>query len=46
MTMKDEIREKILKKYNSTEDLIGKDGIFKKLTKRLIEKAWTNERFK
>jgi len=39
MTIRDEILEEILKDYKNTEDLIGKDGILKELTKRLVEKA-------
>jgi putative transposase len=43
MAIKDEILEEILKEYKTPEDLIGKDGILKELTKRLIEKAMESE---
>ena len=43
MTIRDEILEEILKDYKNPEDLIGKDGIFKELTKRLVEKAMESE---
>lgn len=43
MAIKDEILEEILKEYKTPEDLIGKDGILKELTKRLIEKAMEGE---
>jgi putative transposase len=43
MAIKDEILEEILKEYKNPEDLIGKDGILKELTKRLIEKAMESE---
>jgi len=43
MAIRDEILEEILKEYKSPEDLIGKDGILKDLTKRLIEKAMGSE---
>jgi len=39
MSIRDEILEEILREYKSPEDLIGKDGILKELTKRLLEKA-------
>jgi putative transposase len=43
MAIRDEILEEILKEYKNPEDLIGKDGILKELTKRLIEKAMEGE---
>jgi putative transposase len=43
MAIRDEILEEILKEYKNPEDLIGKDGILKELTKRLIEKAMDSE---
>jgi putative transposase len=43
MAIKDEILEEILKEYKTPEDLIGKDGILKELTKRLIEKVMESE---
>lgn len=43
MAIRDEILEEILKEYKNPEDLIGKDGILKELTKRLIEKAMESE---
>ncbi len=39
----EEILEEILKEYKTPEDLIGKEGILKELTKRLIEKAMESE---
>ena len=43
MAIRDEILEEILKEYKNPEDPIGKDGILKDLTKRLIEKAMESE---
>jgi len=43
MAIKDEILEELLKEYKNPEDLIGKDGLLKELTKRLIEKAMESE---
>jgi transposase-like protein len=43
MAIRDEILEEILKEYKNPEDLIGKDGILKELTKRLVEKAMESE---
>jgi putative transposase len=43
MAIRDEILEELLKEYKSPEDLIGKDGILKELTKRLVEKAMESE---
>ena len=43
MAIRDEILEELLKEYKNPEDLIGKDGILKDLTKRLIEKAMESE---
>jgi len=33
----------LLKDYKNSEDLIGKNGLLKKLTKRLLEKAMDSE---
>ena len=43
MAIRDEILEEILKEYKTPDDLIGKDGILKELTKRLVEKAMESE---
>jgi putative transposase len=43
MAIKDEILEELLKDYKNPEDLIGKDGLLKELTKRLLEKAMDSE---
>lgn len=43
MIIKDEILEELLKDYKNPEDLFGKDGILKELTKRLLEKALESE---
>lgn len=43
MAIRDEILEEILKEYKNPEDLIGRDGILKELTKRLLEKAMESE---
>jgi putative transposase len=43
MPIKDELLDELLKEYRNPEDLIGKDGILKQLTKRLVEKAMESE---
>jgi len=43
MAIREEILEEILKDYKNPEDLIGKDGLLKELTKRLVEKAMDSE---
>lgn len=43
MIIKDEILEELLKNYKTPEDLLGKGGILKQLTKRLLEKAMESE---
>jgi putative transposase len=43
MAIREEILEELLKDYKNPEDLIGKDGLFKELTKRLVEKAMDSE---
>jgi putative transposase len=43
MPSKDELLDELLKEYKNPEDLIGKDGILKQLTKRLVEKAMESE---
>jgi transposase-like protein len=43
MAIRDEILEEILKEHKNPEDLMGKDGILKALTKRLVEKAMEGE---
>ncbi|HNY65424.1 MAG TPA: hypothetical protein PKM41_08280 [Deltaproteobacteria bacterium] len=39
MTIKDELIEELMKGYEKPEDLTGKNGLLKDLTKRLLEKA-------
>jgi putative transposase len=39
MAITDEVLNELLKEYQKPEDLLGKDGIFKQLQKRLLEKA-------
>ncbi|HUN53519.1 MAG TPA: IS256 family transposase, partial [Smithella sp.] len=43
MAIREEILEELLKEYKKPEDLIGKDGLLKELTKRLVEKAMDSE---
>jgi len=43
MVIKEEILDELLKEYKSPEDLLGKDGLLKELTKRLLEKAMDSE---
>jgi putative transposase len=43
MTIKDEILDELLKDYQNPEDLLGKDGLLKQLTKRLVERAMDGE---
>ena len=43
MAIRDELLDELLKEYKDPEDLFGKDGIFKELKKRLIEKAMDAE---
>lgn len=39
MAIREEILDELMKEYRKPEDLLGKDGIFKELQKRLLEKA-------
>lgn len=43
MAIREEILAELLKDYKNPEDLIGKDGLLKELTKRLVEKAMDSE---
>lgn len=43
MPIKEELLDELLKEYKNPEDLIGKDGILKQLTKRLVERAMESE---
>ncbi len=43
MTIRDELLEELFKEYKNPEDLLGKNGILKELTKRLLEKAMDAE---
>lgn len=43
MAIRDELIEELLKEYKNPKDLVGKDGIIKELTSRLIEKAMEGE---
>ena len=39
MAITDEVLNELLKDYQKPEDLLGKEGLFKQLQKRLLEKA-------
>lgn len=39
MAITDEVLNELLKDYQKPEDILGKDGLFKQLQKRLLEKA-------
>ena len=41
--IRDELLDELLKGYKTPEDLTGKDGILKNLTKRLVERALNGE---
>ena len=41
MTFRPELIDELLKEYRSPEDLLGAGGIFKQLTKALIERCLT-----
>ena len=43
MTIKDELLDELLKDYKDPEDLLGKNGLLKELTKRLVERAMEGE---
>jgi len=43
MVIKEEILEELLKDYKNPQDLLGKEGLLKGLTKRLLEKAMDSE---
>lgn len=43
MPFKDTLLDELLKEYKSPEDLIGKDGMLKQLTKQLDKKAMESE---
>jgi putative transposase len=43
MTIRDELLDELSKEYKNSEDLFGKDEVFKDLRKRLIEKAMDTE---
>ena len=38
-TIRDEVIEELLQGYSSPEDLLGEEGLFKELKKRLLERA-------
>ena len=38
-TIKDEVLDELLRGYSSADDLLGEDGLFKELKKRLLERA-------
>ena len=38
-TIKDEVLDELLRGYSSPDDLLGEDGLFKELKKRLLERA-------
>src|SRR5215471_11570073 len=39
LAIRDEVIEELLQGYRSPEDLLGEEGLFKKLKKRLLERA-------
>jgi putative transposase len=43
MTFRQELIDELLKEYRNPEDLMGESGIFKQLTKALIERCLTTE---
>lgn len=43
MVIKEEVLEELLKDYKNPQDLLGKEGLLKGLTKRLLEKAMDSE---
>ena len=43
MTFRPELIDELLKDYRSPEDLMGEGGIFKQLTKALIERCLSAE---
>jgi hypothetical protein len=43
MTFRPELIDELLKKYRNPEDLMGEGGIFKQLTKSLIERCLSAE---
>lgn len=43
MTIENELIDKLLKDYQTPEDLIGENGLLKELTKRLLERAMAAE---
>jgi len=43
MDIRDDLLKELLKDYKNPEDLLGKDGLLKQLTKRLVEKAMDTE---
>jgi hypothetical protein len=43
MTFRPELIDELLKDYQKPEDLMGEGGIFKQLTKALIERCLTAE---
>src|SRR5688572_11587070 len=38
-TIKDEVLDELLRGYSGPDDLLGEDGLFKELKKRLLERA-------
>ncbi len=43
MAIKDEFLDELLSDYKNPEDLLGKEGIFQYLKKRLLERALAGE---
>ena len=39
MAIKDELLDELLADYKNPEDLLGRDGVFQELKKRLLERA-------
>jgi putative transposase len=38
-TIRDEVIEELLRRYSSPEDLLGEEGLFKQLKKKLLKRA-------
>jgi hypothetical protein len=40
LAIRDAVIEELLQGYRSPEDLLGEEGLFKELKKRLLERGW------
>jgi hypothetical protein len=41
MTIRDELLDELSKEYKNSEDLFGKDEVFKELRNALLKRQWT-----